>query len=105
MSYYNASGQITIDEAAANADIQKIRNAITKLEDSKNSIGRLKASASSMQGQTGTAIVEQCARLDAQVSGLIQKLNSSITYIRRTVEKYKEEDRLVAQKIRSGGGI
>ncbi len=105
MAYYNASGQITIDEAAANADIQKIRNAITKLEDSKNSLNRLKTSASSMQGLTGQAIVDQSVKLDKQIAALIEKLNTSASYIRKTVDKYREMDRQLAQKIKSGGGV
>lgn len=105
MPYYNANGQITIDEAAASADIQKIRSAITKLEDSKNSLNRLIASASSMQGQTGQAIVEKSGQLSRQIDALIEKLNSSASYIRKTVDKYREEDRQLAQRIRSGGGV
>ena len=95
----------TIDEAAANADIQKIRNAITKLEDSKNSLNRLKTSASSMQGLTGQAIVDQSVKLDKQIAALIEKLNTSASYIRKTVDKYREMDRQLAQKIKSGGGV
>lgn len=105
MAYHNASGQVTIDEAAANADIQKMRGAIEKLEASKNSISRMRASASSMRGETGSAIVEQCTRLERQLQSLTENLNASIRYIRSTVEKYAEEDRMVAQQIRSGGGF
>lgn len=105
MAFHNAGGQVTIDEAAANEDINNIRRAITKLEDSKRSIDKLKASAQSMRGQTGTAIEEQCSRLDSQIDGLIGRLNGSAFFIRQTVDKYREEDRHVAQLIRSGGGV
>ena len=105
MAYYNANGQVTIDEAAANSDIQKIRQAIQKLEESKQSIAKLQGAASAMRGQTGEAVVEQCVRLNKQAGELVSQLNGSIQYIRKTVEKYKEEDRQVALRIRSGGGV
>ena len=105
MAYHNASGQVTIDESAANQDIQKMRNAIAKLEDSKRSITKLSHAASSMRGQTGSAIVEKCGQLDKQVEELTSQLNRSIRYIQQTVKKYKEEDHQLAQKIRSGGGF
>ena len=105
MAYYNEQGQVTIDEDAANGDISKIRQAITKLEDSQKSIRQLKATASSIHGLTGQAIEEQCSRLDTKVEALITKLKGSINFIQKTVEKYKEEDRLLAAKYRAGGGV
>lgn len=105
MAYRNASGQITIDEAAANNDIQKMRRAIVQLEESKRSISILKGTASGMKGKTGSAIVEQCQRLENQVTDLTQQLNNSIYLIQKTVQKYKEEDHQVAQQIRKGGGF
>lgn len=105
MAYYNANGQITIDEAAASSDIQKIKAAVAKLEDSRNSLNQLKASASSMQGYTGQAIVEQSEKLTKQITDLVDKLNSSSSYIRKVVDKYKEQDRQLATSIKSGGGV
>lgn len=105
MAYHNAQGQVTIDAAAANADIRKIREAISKLEESQNSIQLLSRSASAMQGQTGTAIVDQCRRLEKRVTDLKEQLNKTIVYIQKTVDKYRAEDRALANKIRSGGGV
>lgn len=105
MAYHNAQGQVTIDAAAAKADISKIRQAITKLEESQASIQQLNRSASTMQGQTGTAIADQCRRLEKKVTDLKEQLNKTILYIQKTVEKYKEEDRMLANKFRSGGGV
>lgn len=105
MAYYNANGQITIDENAARADVQKIKSAITKLQESQNSLNRLMTSASGMQGNTGMAIVEQSQRLSAQIKQLIERLNNSASLINKTVAKYREQDRMLARQIQSGGGI
>ena len=93
MAYHNEQGQVTIDEAAAGEDISKIRQAASKLEESKNCIRQLKISVSMMNGQTAAAILEQCEKLETEVNGLINQLNDSINYITKTVQKYKEEDK------------
>ena len=105
MAYHNAQGKVTIDEAAANEDINKIRQAISKLEEAQNRIQQLNTMASSMKGQTAEAILAQCERLNKKVSDLIEKLNRSIGFIKDTVQKYKEEDEANANKIIGLGGV
>lgn len=105
MAYRNANGEVTIDEAAANADILKIRGAIEKLNDSQSSLNQLNSAASSMQGMTGAAISEQCMKLGSRITELKNNLEFTIQYIRKTVVRYKEEDQQLAQKIKSGGGV
>lgn len=106
MAYlHDPSGQIAIDSAAAEADIQKITMAKEKLQDSLNSLNSLKSAASSMTGMTGTAIVNKSTELEKQITALIQKLDTTSRFIRTTVAKYKETDRIYAAQIRSQGGI
>ena len=105
MAFHNEYGQVTIDEASANVDIQRIRQALTKLNEAQKNITVLKASASNMEGLTGTAIVEQCVRLENQISNLNTKLNGSIKFIEKTVQRYKEEDHRLAIQYKSGGGV
>lgn len=104
-SLHNMSGQIAIDSAAAQSDIQKITMAKEKLQDSLNSLNSLKANASGMQGMTGTAIVNKSVELEKQINALIEKLDTTCSYIRTTVARYKEEDRQYAAQIRAQGGI
>lgn len=105
MAYYNANGQIAIDEAAANADISKINSAKEKLKASQQSLKSLAASASTMKGQAVVEITSQSNRISTEIETLIGELESSIQYTRQTVNKYKEEDRQLAEIIRRGGGI
>ena len=46
MAYYDENGKITIDEAAANADIRRIETALAQLENSKNALNALLRQAS-----------------------------------------------------------
>ena len=64
------AGNIYINEDAANADIAKIRAAITRLEEAQSSIKKLSNSADNMTGQTGEAIKEKCTTLDSQIKSL-----------------------------------
>ena len=93
-------GQITIDEAAANADIQKIRSAIAKLQDAQNSMKQLKANAETMTGMTGNAIADKSQSLSKQVDDLIENLKQAAQLISKTVAKYKEQDAGLAGQIR-----
>ena len=102
---HNLSGQIAIDSAAAEADVQKITMAKEKLQASLNSLNSLKASASGMQGMTGPAIVNKSAQLEKKITDLIQKLDTTSSFIRTTVARYKEEDRQYAAQIRAQGGV
>ena len=102
---HDMSGQIAIDSAAAQADIQKITMAKQKLVDSLNSLNSLKTQASGMQGMTGTAIVNKAMELENQIKRLNEKLDASCSFINTTVARYKDLDRQYAAQIRSKAAI
>ena len=68
------AGNIYINEDAANADIAKIRAAITRLEEAQSGVKKLSNSADNMTGQTGEAIEEKCTTLDSQIQVPDRKL-------------------------------
>ena len=98
-----ANGIILIDPDAARADISKIKAAISRLEESQNSIKKLSAGAGDMTGQTGTAITEKCSELSAQLNSLKTNLNYTIRLIQSAVAEYQEKDRELANAFRRGG--
>ncbi len=95
------SGMVKIVDDAARADIAKIRNAQENLNDSLASIQKLRANASAMQGQTGSAIVEQSQKMEARINEMNSKLTATIATIEKIVNWYHEEDRRLASKIHS----
>lgn len=95
--------QIIIDPSAANADIAKIRSAISRLEASQNSIKKLSASASDMTGQTGSAIMDKCTQLDSQIKALKTNLNYTIRLINAAIKEYEEKDNELARAYQNGG--
>ncbi len=98
--------QIKIQREAAEADQRKIRQAITKLEESMNALRSLNANASGMSGETGSAIVEQSTRLINQISAMInENLNTSIQKIEQAVRYYEEMDERLRREIAQGKGM
>ena len=100
MAYYNANGQITIDEAVALADVRKINAAKEHLAQSRQALQTLISTASGMQGQTGSAIAQKAEEMLTQVNRLIQNLEESAGLINRTVARYQRIDAELAQQIR-----
>ena len=99
------AGNIYINEDAANADIAKIRAAITRLEEAQSSIKKLSNSADKMTGQTGEAIKEKCTTLDSQIRSLTGNLNYTIRLIKGAIQEYQQKDAEMASAIKSGGGV
>ena len=85
-------GQIDIVDSAAQLDIQNIRAAINDLNESVQTITKLKANAELMHGRTGDAIVTKCSEMLARLDGMILQLKDTITVINKTVNWYHEKD-------------
>ncbi len=111
MAYYDNNGRITIDENVAWQDIHNIQSAIEQLNSSKAAIDNLIRQADSEAGLTSRAIVEKALQLKKQIDDSINRLDETVTVIRKTVYRYQEIDRKVRDAIRAdgcnvgGGGI
>jgi len=91
--------RVYINDEAAQADIRRLKEAITKLEDSLNATKRVEQAAGDMKGKTGAAIVEQAARLEGQIQSLKENLGNTIKSIQRAVNEYHEKDSELARNI------
>lgn len=94
-----AEQRVFINDEAANADISRLREAILKLDESLNTVSRLRQTASGMQGQTGAAIVEQSVKLETQINSLKGNLNRTIKSIQNAISEYHEKDAELAHAI------
>lgn len=109
MAYYDKNGRITIDEAAANQDIRRLREAAQILKESQASIRSLQRQGSEMQGLTAQAIQEKSMEMEKQLGRMITKLESTADYIQKVVANYRRQDeelkRLIqAQQIMTEAG-
>lgn len=89
-----------IDEAVARSDMSKMNQAITHLQKSRQTVAQLLNEAETMQGQTGTAIVEKAQELQVRIDRLIRQLQTSVSLLGSAVAHYQQLDEVHAARIR-----
>lgn len=104
MAYRDESGKITIDEAAAQADIQKIMKAQEILSAALNALKAAQAEAENAKGQTAQAIWNKAAEVIAEINRLDSNLEETMAYIRKVVAIYKAKDAALKVMMESGMG-
>ena len=92
MAFKDANGKITIDEVAAQKDINDIRAAIQDLQAARDSLNEIMYQSQSFSGRTATGIEESSLQLIKEYDKMIQQLNNTVTTITNTVEKYRKID-------------
>ena len=99
----NASGQIMIDRAEANADIKKLKSAALLLFEAKSKLKReIGGMESTWQGDANAAFTGKIASLYNEMERAISSIDKTITAIEKTVEKYYQIDRQLAASILGG---
>lgn len=101
MALKDSSGRITIDEHAAQQDINKLHQAIQHLQNSQRAIENIINQAATEQGQTASAILEKAAELSKRINAMIRNLNETSSFISHTVAHYQEVDRLLKEAIQN----
>lgn len=89
-----------IDEAVARSDMAKMNQAITHLKQARQTVTQLMNEAETMQGQTGTAIVEKAQELQARIDRLTRQLQTSVSLLGSAVAHYQQLDDDHAARIR-----
>lgn len=103
MAYRDENGVITIDEAAAQADIGREARAQAILEEVSRALGAISAEAESgFQGETAVAIAERSQELRGRVDRLVANLQDAQDYTRKVVVYYQKVDEKVRDIISSG---
>ena len=99
MALKDSSGKITIDEVAAQQDVQKLLRAIEILENAKKAIENLINQAADEKGLTAKAIESKAIEMKNYIVTMINKLRESESFINNTVSHYQEVDRLLKEAI------
>lgn len=97
MAYKDWNGNITIDEAAAEADIRKAAQAVAILKESERALKMLLAETNGSQGRSINAIDAKGTELLANVRKLISNLENMQSYTRQVVAKYRKLDREIKE--------
>lgn len=103
MAYRDSDGKITIDEAAAQTDINRAARAAEILRQASNTLKTVVSETSSFQGETANAIVEKAQELQTRVQMMISNLEETQSYTRKVVAHYQEVDRKAKEIIEKAG--
>ena len=102
MAYRDENGRITIDEAAANADIRKIAQAQDILHNALSGLRAAQAEAEGSKGQTAQAIYDKSQELIQAIQKLDGSLDETIHYIRPVIAVYKAKDEALKNMMSQG---
>ena len=86
----------------AEAEVQKIKQAKTKLEEAHKLLNPSKLDSECMQGETRDALEEIFRKFSEELGIWEEGCSTIATHILNTVKKYKDIDREYADKINGG---
>lgn len=101
MAYRDRNGKITIDEYAANQDIKRLSEAVQVLKESRNAVRNLQQKAEDLRGETSVAIQNKGQEMYQKLTRMIDKLEETIAFIRKTVRYYEELDAEIKRSIQA----
>lgn len=101
MAYHDENGKITIDEQAASKDIQRLTESAQVLRASKDAIVSLQRQAADMEGQISVSVILKSQMMEKRLNQMIEKLEYTAEYIRKTVRRYELLDEQIKQAIES----
>lgn len=98
-AYRDENGNITIDEAAANSDIRKLRQSLEKLKEASNAITQFTTQAENGEGSTTDAMIEKANAIMNKIKWVMNLIEEVIDLIQKAVAKYQELDQKIAAKM------
>lgn len=104
MAYHDQNGNITIDDEAAKRDVQRMKEAISYLTESRDRMRKLMEMSSSGQGEALSAITEKAGEMINKINDMIARLDESIGFINKTVQHYFMVDQEIKKAVQSSGG-
>lgn len=101
MALYDENGKITIDENAAQYDIQNLNRSIGSLNEALSIVAAVEARASQFKGETADALQSAASSIARKLRAMIEDTEESARYIRATVNKYQRIDAALKDQINS----
>ena len=99
MAFYDNNGQILIDEAAAQLDIQRAVEAEEILKEAVAALQNTVTEAQQFQGNMAEAVAEKARKMIEKIQTLLDASQEMRRYTNQVVCHYQELDRKLAQEM------
>ena len=92
MAFKDSNGRITIDEIAAQRDIQNLSAAIENYNSAIQRLNQISSLTAEFKGETANTISESTLLIRQDIEKLQSAITESIGFINTTVNKYQQID-------------
>ena len=101
MAFKDSNGRITIDEIAAQRDIQNLSAAIENYNSAIQRLNQISSLTAEFKGETANTISESTLLIRQDIEKLQSVITESIGFINTTVNKYQQIDANIKSMIDS----
>ena len=104
MAYYDENGRITIDEVAAQKDVNNLRQLNEILAGIIDTIGQIELMASEFDSETNKGILEEVMAIKLSLKNLSEQTTITSDFIKNVVRKYQAIDKKLKDAFNSTNG-
>jgi len=101
MSYVDQNGLILLDENEAFDDINKLKSALSSLDEALNTIGQIASINSGFSGDTASMIEASVLELTQKINQQKNMIENEIKFISEVVTKYQTIDNMMKNQVNS----
>ena len=101
MSYVDQNGLILLDENEAFDDINKLKSALSSLDEALSTIGQIASINSGFSGDTASMIEASVLELTQKINQQKNMIENEIKFISEVVTKYQTIDSMMKNQVNS----
>lgn len=104
MAFYDENGKITIDEVAAQKDVNNLEQLNEILNGIMDTMGQIELMASEFDSETNKGIIEEVMSIKLSLKNLSTQTTLTSDFIKNVVRKYQAIDKNLREAFNSTNG-
>ena len=104
MAFYDENGKITIDEVAAQKDVNNLEQLNEILNGIMDTMGQIELMASEFDSETNKGIIEEIMSIKLSLKNLSTQTTLTSDFIKNVVRKYQAIDKNLREAFNSTNG-
>lgn len=104
MAFYDENGKITIDEVAAQKDVNNLKQLNEILNGIMDTMGQIELMASEFDSETNKGIIEEVMSIKLSLKNLSTQTTLTSDFIKNVVRKYQAIDKNLREAFNSTNG-